>query len=206
MRKDKDMSSVVGVAVAHSAAMGLKQWYATADEVHRRIFWHSCVNGAIALIPVPLAGEAACIVNQIAMYRKINELVGVRFSDNVLRNVGKFLLSQCAGVAAGAVIVIGVSAVAKFIPGLNFIGGLAEASVAGAVNYVCGEAYYQMLGNVMKAGGTSGASDAEIIRRMKEAAPSRAELSGIHATAKERMKNANYSHYKKEAQACADAA
>jgi len=192
--------------IVHAAAMGLKQWYASADEVHKGIMTHSCINGAIALIPVPGVGEVACIVNQIAMYRKINELVGVKFSDQVLRNIGKFLVSQCAGAAAGLALVFGASAVMKFIPGLNFVGGLAQASVAGVANYVCGEVYYQMLGKVIKAGGTEGATDAEIIEKLRSATLSADEISSIHAQAKTRMKDADYAAYRREAKACADAA
>ena len=188
------------------AAKAMQLWYNSQDEAQKLIIRHSCIGGAITLIPIPLVGEISVIVNQIAMYRGINKLTGVSFSQNVLKNVGKFLVSQVAGVLGGMTALFGIGAAAKFIPGLNFVAGFAQAPVAGVANYVCGIAYFKMLGGLIAAGGGNGLSDDEIISRMKEHSLSEDEIRAAKAEAKRRMKGADYASYKNEAQACADEA
>ena len=200
------MGSIINSATIKIAGKQVQYWYDSQDEAQKLIFRHSCIGGAIALIPIPVVGEIAVIVNQIAMYRGINTLAGVSFSQNVLKNIGKFLLSQAAGVLGGMAALFGIGAAVKFIPGLNFIAGFAQAPVAGVANYVCGIAYFKMLGGFIAAGGSSGLSDDEIIRRMKDQALSDSEIRQAKADAEGKMKDANYASFKSEAKACADEA
>ena len=90
------------------------------DEAEKLIVKHSCIGGAITLIPVPVVGEIAVIVNQIAMYRGLNKLIGIKFSKNVMKVIGRFLVSQVAGVLVAGTALFAVGAVLKFIPGVNF--------------------------------------------------------------------------------------
>lgn len=184
----------------------MQQWYDSQDEAQKLIVRHSCIGGAIALIPIPLAGEIAVVANQIAMYRGLNRLAGVAFSQQLLKNVVKFLVSQVAGVFGGMAVLLGIESVAKFIPGMNFIAGIAQAPTYAAVNYVCGVSYFKMLGGVIAAGGTDGLSDAEILDRLKANVPSAEEIRQTRTKAKEQLKGADYAAYKKEAQSCADEA
>ena len=188
------------------AGKSMSHWFNSQDEAQKLIFRHSCIGGAIALIPIPVVGEIAVIVNQIAMYRGINKLVGISFSQSVLKNIGKFLLSQAAGAIGGMAALFGVGAAVKFIPGLNFIAGFAQAPVAGVANYICGIVYFNMLGGFMEEGGSDGLSDDEIIRRMKAHSPSDSDIRSVKADAQRKMKDADYSSFKAEAQACADEA
>lgn len=184
----------------------VQAWLKAQDDVQNLIFKHSCIGGAIALIPIPVVGEIAVIVNQIAMYRGINKLAGVSFSQNVLKNIGKFLLSQVAGVLGGMAALFGIGAAVKFIPGMNFLAGFAQAPVAGVANYVCGVAYYKMLGKFISNGGCEGLSDDEIIQRMKAQSLSNSDILAAKAEAQSKMKGADYSQFRSEAQACADEA
>lgn len=193
-------------AYGKMAAKALEQWYKSQDDAHRLIFKHACIGGGIALIPLPLVGEVAVIINQIAMYKGINDLVGIKFSDSVLRNIVKFTISQLAGIGAGMAVLLGVSAVGKWIPGFNFLAGFMAAPVAGVANYACGIVYYNMLGNYLKSGGDGSGSDAEIIAAIKQHSLSDAELRRIKEDAERRMKNADYKKYTAEAEACANAA
>lgn len=184
----------------------MQQWYDSQNEAQKLIVKHSCIGGAIALIPIPLAGEIAVIANQVAMYRGLNRLAGVAFSQQILKNIVKFLISQVAGVFGGMAVLLGIESVAKFIPGLNFVAGLAQAPTYAAVNYVCGVSYFKMLGGVIAAGGTEGLSDAEIIDRLKSHAPSGDEIRRTRKDAETKLNGTNYAAYKSEAQSCADEA
>ena len=85
---------------AHVAGRELQHHYEQSDAIEKSILHHSAVQGAIVLIPVPLVGEIACIVNQLHMYHQINKYLGVKFSKNVMKVLGKFLLSQVSGLVA----------------------------------------------------------------------------------------------------------
>lgn len=176
------------------------------EEANNAIIKHSCIGGAIALVPVPVVGEIAVVVNQLAMYRKLNELAGVKFSENVLKNIGKFLLSQLAGVFGGMAAIIGVTTVVKFIPGLNFVAGLAAAPIAGAANYVCGRAYAEMIGGFVAKGGADNLSDEEIIAAIKAGLPSEERLKKFHTEGKSKMADVKFSDYKKSADDCVNEA
>lgn len=193
-------------SLGKTGAKCLEQWAKAQDDVVNLIFKHSCIGGAIALIPIPVVGEIAVIVNQIAMYRGINKLVGINFTDNILKNIGKFLLSQLAGIGVGMAALLGITAAAKFIPGFNFIAGFAQAPAAGVANYVCGIAYYRMLGKFLENGGSDNSSEEDIIRMMRNSALSEEELRHVKKEAESRMDGANYSSFKSEAKACADEA
>lgn len=200
------MGSIINGGTLKLAGDAAVQWYRTQDEAHQTIFTHSCIGGAIALIPIPVVGELAVIANQIAMYRKLNQLTGVVFSKNVMKNIGKFVVSQVAGILGGVAVLFGLGAALKFIPGVNFAAGLLTASTAGVANYVCGKVYYEMLGGFINKGGGENLSDEEIIRRMKSEMPSEDRIKAMKSDAQRTMKGANYASYKGQAQDCVNEA
>lgn len=203
-RKEIIMEPIITGGVVMCAYKSLMASQKTNAE--KLIAKHSCIGGAITLIPVPVVGEIAVIVNQIAMYRGLNKLIGIKFSKNVMKVIGRFLVSQVAGVLVAGTALFAVGAVLKFIPGVNFFAGLAQAGVAGVANYVCGVVYWKMLGGFIAAGGTDGLSDDEIISRMKAQTLSEEEIKKAGEIAKECMKDADYESYKKDAQSCIDEA
>lgn len=200
------MGAIINGGTLKAAGDAAIQWYRSTDEAQKLIIRHSCIAGAIALIPLPVVGEIAIIVNQVAMYRGINRLAGVTFSQNVLKNIGKFLLSQVAGILGGAAAIFGIAAAVKFIPGLNFLAGVAEAPIAGVANYICGIAYFKMLGGYIVACGGSAFSDEETLRRMKEQSLSNDDIRNLKTEAEEKMKGVNYASFKSEAEAVAEEA
>lgn len=181
------------------AAKVLERWYNASDEAHKAIIRHSCIGGAISLIPLPVVGEVAVIANQIAMYHALNKLTGVKFSEKVLKNIGKFIVSQVAGVLGGAFALLAGTAVVKFVPGLNFLGGILAAPAAGVANYVCGKVYYEMLGGFIRNGCGGDLSDDEIIQRMKDEMVSKEKIDEMRGEAKKEMKGANYKNFINEA-------
>lgn len=187
--------AVVGAA----ASIALKNWYNSSDEAHKIIIRHACIGGAIVLIPLPVVGEVAVLANQIWMYRELNKLTGVRFSENALKSIGKFIISQVAGILGGVFAVLVGVAVAKWVPGLNFVAGFIAAPAAGVANYVCGKVYYEMLGGYIRNGGDGGLSEGEIVQRMKAEMVSKEKIGEMRNEAKKTMKNVNYNDFKDEA-------
>ena len=175
-------------------------------KVKESVFYHSCISGAIALFPFPLVGEAAVLFNQLAMYRNINKFSDFNFTDNVVKNIGKFLLSQLAGAGVGAAVIIGVTATTKFIPGVNFLAAIIQAPLSGIVTYTCGIAYYRMLEKVLKSGSSAFSSEEDAIKTLRSHALSPDELKNINKEAKLQMNNVNYSKFKAEAQTYVDEA
>ena len=130
----------------------MKKYYDKADEVERAIIQHSATAGGVALIPCP-GIEAGMLLIQIRMYKKIHDITGIPiFSKEILWNIGKFILSQVAGLL-GALTALFVASVAlRWIPGANFIAGFAQAPIIGIGNYICGITYYKMLGEILSNG------------------------------------------------------
>lgn len=197
------MNMIFNAGTVKAGAKALEQWYNAQDEAGKAMFRHACIGGAIAAVPFPFVGEVAVIANQLIMYGKLNQLAGVKFSDKLMKNIGKFLLSQMAGVLGGLAVLLGAAAVMKFIPVLNFVGGAVSASAAGVANYLCGITYWKMLGGFIAAKGDGDMSDAEILKYFKGNIPSEEEIRKMHREAKAKMSGANYNAYKNEAEACA---
>lgn len=185
--------------IGKAASQALVNWYNSSDAAHKIIIRHACIGGAIVLIPLPVVGEVAVIANQIWMYRELNKLTGVKFSENVLKCIGKFIVSQVAGVLGGVFAVLAGVAVAKCIPGLNFVAGFIAAPAAGVANYVCGKVYYEMLGGYIRNCGDNNLSDDEIIRRMKAGMVTDDKIREMQSEAKKDMKDADYAAYKDDA-------
>lgn len=185
--------------ISGAACAALNAWYASSDVAHKIIIRHACIGGAIALIPLPVVCEVAVVANQIWMYRDLNKLTGIKFSENVLKSIGKFIVSQVAGILGGVFAVLVGVAVAKWVPGLNFIAGFIAAPAAGVANYVCGKVYYEMLGGYIRNGGDRDLSEDEIIQRMKAEMVSKEKIGEMRDEAKKIMKDVNYGDYKNEA-------
>lgn len=193
------MSAGPIIVIAKEAPKVLENWYKSSDAAHKVIIRHACIGGAIVLIPLPIVGEAACIANQIVMYRALNKLTGVKFSEEVLKNIGKFVLSQVAGALGFSVAILGGVAVVKFVPGLNFLASVVEAPAAGVANYVCGKVYYEMLGGFIRNGGGEGLSNDEIISKMKNEMVSKEKINEMKNEAKKETKGVRYKDFMGEA-------
>ena len=197
------MGSIINSATIRQAATEVRLYYEGSNEVIKSIIHHSGIQGAIVLIPIPVVGEAACVINQLHMYHKINKLLGVKFSKNVMKVMGTFLLSQVSGAA---VLVAGL-ALLKFIPGVNFASGLIEAPFVAAINYTCGIVYYKMLENCLDSGCLdANATDEKIIEELKRHSMTQDEIKGVYGSAKDTLRGLNYEAYKSEAETCIDEA
>ena len=200
------MGSVINSGTMKIALKSASQWYNMQDEVSQMIIEHSCIAGAISLLPIPGVVECGCFANQITMYVRINKMAGVSFSKNVLKCIGKFLVSQLAGLGVGLAGAVVATSALRFIPGVGVIAGFVQAPLVGVVNYTCGMVYYKMLGKFLEAGGGDGLSDDEIIKRMKDCSLSNAEVLSVKEDAQNAMKGANYSSFRSRAEECAEEA
>lgn len=185
--------------VGEAVRQAMQQWYDSSDEAHKAIIRYACIGGATALIPLPVVGEVADIAIQIMMYRALNKLTGVKFSEKVLRNVGKVIVANVAGVLGGVFALLAGTAAVKFIPVLNFLGGALAAPAAGVAFYVCGKVYYEMLGGFIRNGCGEGLSEDEIVQRMKDEMVSDEQIKAMQKEAKKEMKDVNYKDFKEEA-------
>ncbi len=173
-------------------------FYRSRNEVEKVIFKYACVSGAAALLPFPIAAPVINLSNQLLMYGHINRIMKVSFSKNIMKCIGKFILSQLGGLGIGLGVAI-LSEFAKWIPGA----GTAFGSVTGAliwptVTYSCGWIYYKTLISLqeknvelteenMKAAITNLCSDKEAMEALRN-------------EAKEQFKNVDFSKYKEDAQ------
>ena len=93
-------------------------------------------------------------------------------------------------------------AVMKFIPGLNFLAGCAQAPALGVANYICGIVYYKVLGEIVqkeKYGQLDSTSDIDSI--LKQSRYLRKDsLTEIKAQGTAAMQSVDYKNGKKEAQ------
>ncbi len=180
------------------------------EQVKELVLKHSYIAGGIALIPIPGVSEIAVVVNQLTMYGRINDVIGIKLSENFLKIVGKFLISQVICIVGGFAAVLGIVAVLKFIPGLNFLAGFAAAPAAGIANYICGLAYFYMLNDTIEASGGvevfEQLSDEEKAVLMKMHKLNKERMERIKKQAEEKLKNADYKAFKKQGEAYAEAA
>lgn len=200
------MGAVINSGMMKVALKSAEDWYRMQDKISQMIIEHSCIAGAISLLPIPGIVECGCFANQITMYVRINKMAGVSFSKNVLKSIGKFLVSQLAGLGVCLAVSVVATSVMRFIPGVNLMAGFVQAPLVGVVNYTCGMVYYKMLGKFLAAGGGDGLSDDEIIRRMKDCSLSKDEILSVKNDAEKAMKGANYSSFRSRAEKCAEEA
>ncbi|MDA3055725.1 MULTISPECIES: hypothetical protein [unclassified Campylobacter] len=103
---------------------------------------------------IPGVGGAALVVTCVgfiwSMYARINDKLGLKLSDNILKTLASGVATNIAGYAVGSVIVTGAL---SFIP---FIGSVGASVIAGAVAYaltlVSGYVYLQIMTKIFRSG------------------------------------------------------
>ena len=107
------------------------------------------------LIPVPLADLAAITGVQVKMLSEISKVYGVEFSENRGKSI---VLSLIGGLGATSAAVGIVGSVAKLVPGLGSLFGIATLPIiSGAITYAVGKTFTQHF----ESGGTFLTFDAE---------------------------------------------
>ena len=108
---------------------------------------HIIASLALGLVPIPVFDLAALTTTQMSMLRGLSEHYEVPFDDAQ----HKSLLASLIGGALPVLGVVGLSSMAKFIPGVGSLFGSASLSIsAGAVTYAVGQVFIRHF----EAGGT----------------------------------------------------
>lgn len=104
--------------------------------VNRFSMW----SGAAGLIPIPLADIAAVGGVQLQMLRKLSELYGAPFSENL----GKSAIAALVGAVIPATSAIGVASAVKGLPIIGTtIGVFSMPALSAGATYLIGKAFIQ---------------------------------------------------------------
>jgi uncharacterized protein (DUF697 family) len=100
-------------------------------------------SGAAGLIPVPLLDIAAVGGVQLQMLRRLSDIYGVPFSENL----GKSIIASLAGAVIPAstatTTAMGVGSMIKSVPGGQMVGALTMPVFSAAATYVIGKVFVQ---------------------------------------------------------------
>jgi uncharacterized protein (DUF697 family) len=100
--------------------------------------------GAAGLVPFPIVDMAVVGGVQLQMLRKLSEIYGVPFSENM----GKSVLASIAGAvipaSTASTAAMGVGSLAKGLPGIGtLVGVVTMPTVAAGATYVIGKVFIQ---------------------------------------------------------------
>lgn len=99
---------------------------------------HMITSMGLGLIPVPLVDVSALTTVQMNMLRSLGSHYGVPMKDRDLKPI----LLSLAGGAMPVLAIVGLSSVAKLMPGIGTLAGSASLGVlAGAVTYAVGQTF-----------------------------------------------------------------
>jgi uncharacterized protein (DUF697 family) len=135
---DKKDSPVVAVPAASETA---EMTDARRDELASKLVDRfSLYSGGAGLIPIPLVDIAAVAGVQIQMLRRLSEIYGVAFSENL----GKSAITGIVGTAVPAATAAGVGSALKSVPVIGTaIGTLTMSVGAAGATYLVGKVFIQ---------------------------------------------------------------
>lgn len=112
---------------------------------------HAIVGAGTGLIPIPGVDIAAMIANTWTMYVRINEVIGISFSENALKSIATGIGTNLITIIPGLAIAKLGGFISKFIPGVGTAVGMAvDASVNYAIVYVMGVVYLKAITAILK--------------------------------------------------------
>jgi uncharacterized protein (DUF697 family) len=129
---------------APAATAGQDDRYATAAKlVDRYVLW----SGAAGLIPVPLVDMTAVSGVQLQMLRRVAEVYGIKFSDNV----GKSVLASLMGAIIPATSGMGLASATKAVPLFGTaVAMVSMPALSAGATYIIGRVFI----NHFESGGT----------------------------------------------------
>lgn len=136
----------------HACKELLEAMDTTADKIYPNdisdvVKLHSKLAVGSAWIPVPGADVAAGAANIWSMYFRINNKLGMKFGESVIKTIASAVCTNLVSYAA----VSGVGSALKFIPGIGSItGGIVMSAALYAVTIVSGYVYIQALTYLLK--------------------------------------------------------
>jgi len=101
-------------------------------------------SGAAGLVPIPIVDIAAVGGVQLQMLRRLSEIYGVPFSDNLGKSVIASLAGSVLPASAATTTAMGVGSVMKGLPGVGtVIGALTMPVVSAGATYLIGKVFIQ---------------------------------------------------------------
>jgi uncharacterized protein (DUF697 family) len=105
---------------------------------------YSLWSGAAGLIPIPIVDVAVVGGVQIQMLRKLSEIYGVPFSDNMGKSVLASLAGSLIPASTATTTAMGVGSLMKGIPGVGtMVGALTMPAFSAAATYIIGKVFIQ---------------------------------------------------------------
>jgi uncharacterized protein (DUF697 family) len=105
---------------------------------------YSLWSGAAGLIPIPIVDVAVVGGVQIQMLRKLSEIYGVPFSDNMGKSVLASLAGSLIPASTATTTAMGVGSVMKGMPGVGtVIGALTMPAFSAGATYIIGKVFIQ---------------------------------------------------------------
>lgn len=176
--------------LVHAAAELLKALHHYVDEnlsekLANIVKTHAGLAVAAVFVPIPGADLAAAAANTWTMYLRINNELGLKFSENAIKTIASGVATNIGGNVA--VLLIGGAAL-KFIPGLGTLGG---AAVMGATIYgvtiVAGIVYMRALAALANQKGKD-FSEADLKAATDRAMADKEEIKGMFQDARKEYK------------------
>lgn len=138
-------------------------------ELNDIVTQHALAATGIGLIPVPGADVAALAANTWIMYARMNEVIGISFSNNFLKSVASGVIANVVSFMPGPALAVGAQVVLKLFPGV----GTGTGMMIGAmgiivVMYIASTVYLNVLKRISK---TAKEATEENIRAMAEQVP-----------------------------------
>jgi len=116
------------------------------DEVTTIIQTHAAICAGGGLIPVPVIDVVVIITNTWTMYVRINKAIDIPFGKNIMKSIATGIATNLISIIPGIALAKVAGALAKMIPGIGSIGGMAiDASVNYALTLVMGIIYLKAL-------------------------------------------------------------
>jgi uncharacterized protein (DUF697 family) len=101
-------------------------------------------SGAAGLIPVPLVDVAAVGGVQLQMLRRLSEIYGVPFSDNMGKSVVASLAGSLIPASTATTAAMGFGSLVKGLPGIGTaIGALSMPVFSAGATYIIGKVFIQ---------------------------------------------------------------
>jgi uncharacterized protein (DUF697 family) len=105
---------------------------------------YSLWSGAAGLIPVPIVDVVVVGGVQIQMLRKLSEIYGVPFSDNMGKSVLASLAGSLIPASTATTTAMGVGSLMKGLPGIGtVIGALTMPAFSAGATYIIGKVFIQ---------------------------------------------------------------
>ena len=105
---------------------------------------YSLWSGAAGLIPIPIVDVAVVGGVQIQMLRKLSEIYGVPFSDNMGKSVLASLAGSLIPASTATTTAMGLGSLMKGVPGVGtMVGALTMPAFSAGATYIIGKVFIQ---------------------------------------------------------------